>query len=426
MLASCKDTVRLGKHLPAAPGVNVLIISFDAMRADALGLYGYDRNTSPNLDAFADEALVFDRAYTAAPVTPTSFASAFTGLYPYKALVGWEMVPSPTLAGIMQKAGYHSFALLNNVQLVAERNFNQGFEVYETGPWEDRELLPIALATIDEAVAMDRPFFGWVHFISPHTPYEFREVSAHLAEAQDDGPFAEGTGATLEIGGPEELGRVRDLYDGEIFFADHLFGELIAHLETAGVLDETLVIVTADHGEEFMDHGQLQHNSLFEEVIRIPLLVRHPAHPVGSRSDAPVLNMDLLPTIASIAGIAAPHGLDGIDLRQPFERNRHRIVTAMTNRQRYEILSEQDGRKLIQTCTPEFAEALYDLSRDPGEQQDLILDEPEVAERLSKLLRSTLLLEPCELIRAVARGRAPEDLLTPEQIEELKSLGYIQ
>lgn len=426
LLFSCKETYRLEEALPEAPGANVLVISFDALRADALGLYGYGRATSPNLDAFAREALVFDRAYSTAPVTPTSFAAAFTGLYPFKVFIGWQLVTSKTLAGVMRDAGYHGFALLNNVQLVAERHFDQGFQTFETGPWKDLELLELAISSIDQAAGLDQPFFGWVHFISPHTPYDFRELSAHLAGPQSEGPFAETTRGKFEVEREEELRRVRDLYDGEVYFADHLFGELLAHLEASGLLDTTIVIVTSDHGEEFMDHGQLQHNALYEEVIRIPLLIRHPGHPVGSRTDAPVLNLDLLPTIASITGVAVPEHLDGIDLREPIEKDRHRIVTAMTNKERFEILSEQGGRKLLQTCTTEFSEELYDLNTDPGETHNLILDEPALANHLDELLRDAIHVEPCDLIKAVAQGRAPEDLLSPEQIEQLKSLGYIQ
>jgi arylsulfatase A-like enzyme len=175
-----------------------------------------------------------------------------------------------------------------------------------------------------------------------------------------------------------------------------------------------------------MDHGQVQHNALYEELVRIPMLIRHPANPVGSRTDAPFINVDLLPTLASMIDTEMPEKLDGIDLRDSYDPQRHRIVTAMTNRHRYEIMSEQGGRKLIQTCTPEFREELYDVTRDPGEKDNLILDDPELANELAGRLTELVTAEPCALIRAVNQGRAPEDLLSPEQIEELKSLGYIQ
>jgi len=430
-LSSCgskneTDGSHIADNLPVAKGMNVLVVSFDALRADALGLYGYTRNTSPNLDAFATEALIFEDAYVASPVTPTSFAAAFTGLYPFKSFIGWKLASKNTLATVMQDAGYQTFGLMNNVQLVTERHFDRGFEDYETGPWRDEKLLEVAIEQIDKAASNSKPFFGWVHFISPHTPYEFREISAHLAGPMTDGRFAEKVGGSFEIENPEELKRARDLYDGEIFFADHNFGQLMAHLRESGTLDETIIIVTADHGEEFMEHGQVQHNALYDLLVRVPFLIRHPGHLEGDRVEEPVMTMDLLPTIASMVGVTAPGSLDGKDLRVSLDPDRHRIVTGMTNPRRYEILSASGGRKLIQLCTPEFSEELYDLNADPSETRNLVLDQPEVANQLGKLLEESISAEPCALIRSVNQGKAPQDLLSKEQIEELKSLGYIQ
>ncbi len=430
-LYSCSDTARtpgspIAKNLPPAPGMNVLVVSFDALRADALGLYGYSRNTSPNLDAFARESLVFDDAYVASPVTPTSFAAAFTGLYPYKAFIGWKLASKNTLATVMQEAGYRTFALMNNVQLVTERHFDRGFDHYDTGPWADEKLLDDAIQQIDDASRDTRPFFGWVHFISPHTPYDYREISSHLAGPMTEGRFAQQVGGSFEIESPGELKRARDLYDGEIFFADHLFGQLISHLRDTGTLDDTIVIVTSDHGEEFLEHGQVQHNALYDLLVRVPFLIRHPGNLDGRRVSEPVMTMDLLPTVASIIGASVPENLDGIDLRASLDPERHRILTGMTNPGRYEIASMRNGRKLIQICTPEFSEELYDLNDDPEESGNLILDRPEVANELGKLLEDSISEEPCALIRSVNQGKAPQDLLTKEQIEELKSLGYIQ
>lgn len=425
-LSACGKETGLSKQLPEAPGMNVLVISFDALRADALGLYGYTRETSPNLDRFAGEAVVFENAYVASPVTPTSFSAAFTGLYPYKTFIGWKLAATTTLASTMKDAGYQTFGLMNNVQVVSERHFNLGFDHYDTGPWEDEDLAQVAMSKIDEVAKSDQPFFGWVHFISPHTPYHYRDISAHLAGPMTEGRFAEQVPGSFEIESPEELQRARDLYDAEIFFADHLFGQLLAHLEGSGLLENTLVIVTADHGEEFMDHGQLQHNALYEELVRVPFLWRHPGNPDGTRVEAPVMNVDLLPTIAAITGATAPQQLDGVNLRESLDPERHRVVVGMTNKNRREILSEQAGRKLMQICTPEYREELYDLSSDPLEQENIILDQPAMANALADLLLSATGSEPCAMIQNANRGKAPEDLLSKEQIEELKSLGYIQ
>ncbi len=433
LISSCNDLDNksdedLGSLLPELGNANVLVISFDAMRADVLGTYGYQRPTSPRLDAFAENALVLDNAYTAAPVTPTSFASAFTGQYPYRVFLGWKLIPTTTLAQIMNDAGFYTFGLFNNIQLVETRNFNQGFESYQTGTTGDKEWIDLARQQISSVA--DRKFFGWVHFISPHTPYDFREMSAHLAGPQTQGRYALGTKGKLvkeDIESDDELRRVRDLYDGEVFYADSLFGELMDHMDKLGLLENTVIIVTADHGEEFMEHGHLQHKSLYQEVIRIPMMIHHPKMAQGHRTNTPYLNVDLLPIVAFMAGLPVPSNIDGIGLNAPLRSERGRIITGMTaKKQRNEIAFERNGTKLIQICRPELREELYDLSTDPLEKQDLILEQPAMANGLFDSLLEKTITEPCVLIRNSSQGSAPEDLLTSEQIEQLKSLGYIQ
>jgi arylsulfatase A-like enzyme len=133
-----------------------------------------------------------------------------------------------------------------------------------------------------------------------------------------------------------------------------------------------------------------------------------------------------MPTIAAMAGIEAPRDIDGIDLFHAFDADRYRLSASMTNTKRYEIASEQFAKKLILGCTPEFREELYDLATDPGEKSDLILDNPQLAGRLSDAMEDITLNDPCKIIIDANRGRLPEDLLSPEQIEQLRSLGYIQ
>jgi arylsulfatase len=410
--------------IPDASGMNVLIISFDALRADVLGLYGFHRPTSPKLDEFAKGALVFDNAYAAAPTTPTSFAAAFTGQYPYRVFIGWKLVPAVTLASMMKEAGYHSFGLFNNMQLAEERNFHQGFDDYRVVTQSDRRLLKDAKTLLGNIPR--QPFFGWIHFISPHTPYDYREMSSHLAGPEEEGRYAKTTGGTFDVANDEELKRVRELYDGEVFFADHLFGKIMEHLESLGLLENTVIIVTSDHGEEFMEHGQLQHNALFEELVRIPMIIRHPGMQTGARTDARFVNVDLLPTIAGMTGLVPPENIDGLNLYRPFNGLRYRISTAMTNKQRYEIMNEFKAMKFVLGCLPEFREELYDLQADPKEQVNLIRDEAKLADELYDALFDYMDSEPCQRLVDAKRGKAPTELLSSEQIEKLKSLGYIQ
>lgn len=414
----------LAAKVHARPDYNVLIVSFDAMRADALGTHGYHRNTSPNIDAFAERAIVFENAYTAAPVTPTSFASAFTGQYPFRVFVGWQLLDSLTLASLMKNSGYATFGIFNNVQLAEERNFDQGFDAFSARSTRDEIIFNEASALLETHA--DRKFFGWIHFLSPHTPYEYRELSDHLAPFQEEGRFAQSTGGIYEVHNEAELKRVRDLYDGEMFYADDLFRRLMEQLDQLGLRENTIIVLTADHGEEFMDHGQLQHNSMFEEVVRIPMMIHHPDLQQGVRTEAPYLNIDLLPTLSALAGVEPPAVLDGIDQINATNPERYRVVTGMTNAKRYEIMIEQSGRKLMQLCTPEFKESLFDLNTDPGEKTDVVLDWPDVAGDLFNELQSIVMGEPCRVIVDSSNGKTPQQLLNDEQIEQLKSLGYIQ
>jgi arylsulfatase A-like enzyme len=414
----------LAAQLPTDPELNVLVVSFDALRADALGVYGYPRPTSPNLDQFAQSALVFDRAYSAAPVTPTSFASAFTGQLPFRVFYKWNLIDTDTIAEVFAGAGRKTFAVINNTQVVAERNFQQGFEQYDVIHLPDEEVLEMAVDRLEEHAG--NRFFGWVHFISPHTPYDHREMASQFYDPDYKGRFEQTTKGEFEVHNDAELKRARNLYDGEIFFADHLFAQLMTKLDELGLSENTLVVVTADHGEEFMDHGQLQHNAQYEELIRIPLIISHPAVREGARTDAPYLNVDLLPTLASIAGIDYPEVADGIDLTRTYREDRALVSTGMTHRERRQMSVNKGEDKLIVSCKPEYLEQLFNLKLDRLEQQDLILDDPELAGTLFADLETTALGDPCMAIAKAIAGQVPETGLTEEQLERLKSLGYIQ
>ena len=176
----------LRRALPERPGVNVLIITFDALRADHLGAYGYDRPVSPRLDAFAERAVVFESARVGGQATPTSFASAFTGFYPHRVFRKWKLDAPATLAGVFQRAGYRTGAFLHNIQLVRKRGFDAGFENFRVMPFapEDK-FTEVPLGWLRQHVGVTgeadpRPFLLWVHYISPHEPYKYVESAAHL------------------------------------------------------------------------------------------------------------------------------------------------------------------------------------------------------------------------------------------------------
>ncbi len=413
----------LQASLPVQQDANVIVVSFDALRADALGLYGYPRPTSPAIDAFGQASIVFDKAYTVAPVTPTSFASAFTGLLPTRVFHAWDLVYRDTLAQRFADAGYQTAAFLNNIQLTEERHFDTGFAVYEALNVAEEAVVEKSLAWLREN--RGGKVFAWIHFISPHSPYDRREMASHLYDESYAGEFVDTTGHKFETDDPREIARIRELYDGEVLYADSLFDQLIAGLNELGFLDNSVIVVTADHGEEFKEHGGFQHDRLTEEHVRVPLIIRHPAVETALRTPVLVSNLDFFPTLLSLAGIEHDVLLDGRDLLHISQDPDWLVGVSMTGG-KHRWLSKLKGRyKLIQTCMPETAQRLFDLVDDPGESRDLSQELPSVTRELYRDLGNVLGGEPCAVMRAAVRGVDPTVGLSAENIEILKSLGYL-
>ncbi|MDX1626422.1 MAG: sulfatase [Wenzhouxiangellaceae bacterium] len=435
LASGCRDTPP--EMTPAHPALaaaldavdedtNILVVSFDALRADALGVYGSDRGASPNIDRWASDAFVFERFYAAAQATPTSFAGAFTGQYPFRVFRGWRLADVDTLAEAMQRTGRRTFAVLNNVQLVSERNFQQGFDAYEvlrSAP--EAEVVSRTAAMLD--AGDEEPFFGWVHFISPHSPYTPREMARDFYTPGYEGPYEKGTGPDPHPETEADARRLRELYDGEVFFADMLFGRVMDLLDERGLSGDTLVVLTADHGDQFGEKGGYQHKVVYEMVVRIPFLMRPPGGLADQvRVSRPQVNTDLLPTLAAATGQRA-ETVDGVDMAGPVTAQRLIVITAMTNRDHRSMAALQDDDKLVVTCPPpEFSEELYDLSVDPHERHDRILDDPDRAGELFDGLTALIGGDPCDVIRDATAGAEITDNLDEETIEKLRSLGYIQ
>lgn len=425
MLASCSERpTGSGIDLPDARGMNVIVISFDALRAESLGIYGYDRGTSPHIDRFAEGALVFDDVQNAANSTPTSFASSWTGMYPSRVFRGWRLQEVDTLAEAFAEGGYHTAAFLNNVQLVEERNFRQGFEEYtvykDIAP--DQRVLKDSLAWLESTP--EEPFFLWVHFLSPHAPYDARVMADRFYDRDYRGPFETSSGRKTETDNPEGIARLRDLYDGEVYFADWLFGELWNHIETSGLAGNTIVVMTADHGEELGEHGRFGHHRLYQQVIRVPLLIRHP-NATGARSGVPAQNIDLFPTLGGMVGLDVPD-TDGVDLRAGVSDTRIRVTVGMTNRRHHGMVMRQGNEKFLVNCAPEYSEEYYDLAADPLESRDILLDRIDEVEQMFLVLEEIMGGEPCQVIHFAVKDVDPTEGLDDKIIEKLKSLGYLQ
>jgi arylsulfatase A-like enzyme len=395
------------RSLPAKSGAlagrNVLLVTLDTTRADRIGVYGNREIETPNLDRLAREGVLFSQAVATAPTTLPAHASIMTGLYPNRhgarttALfrVGEEQ---RTLAEVLADRGYATAAFPSAFVLDERFGLAQGFEVYDTrttarGPspefTERRAEKTTDLALRWLRSTSRRPFFLWVHYYDPHAAYA----------------------------PPEPYASLYPPYDGEIAYVDRHLGRLLEAVESAG---PALVVVIADHGESFGDHGEYAHSYLIQETtLQIPLMMYAAGALTGGlRVDARISQVDLMPTILSLLGIDAPEGLDGVDLTQPPDPTRAIVAETLEGRVYFgwSRLSAiyQGPLKLIDGTRA----ALYDLSQDPLEQRDLAASRGADVVRLRRRL---------ERIRG-GNGRMLRPLgeeLETEEVKRLQALGYV-
>lgn len=433
---------------PAEPRhPNLVILLVDTLRADHLGAYGYERNTSPNVDAFARESVLFASSRSQSSCTFPSANSILTSRSPSLFLAQPEHaigIPEaiPSIAEILQKNGYRTAAISGSPivrstphRLNPHAGFGRGFETFhEDCLWRPAACLNRAALELLRRED-DRPFFLYVHYIDPHDPYRPpRSERRHFQFARRRGamkkfirqgeptPIAEmiyngkpDPGVT-----PADLQHLIDLYDEEIAYFDRRFGELLAAVREAGLLDDTILVLTADHGEDFLEHDHIKHcRTLFDTTIKTPLIVHVPGAEPRVVA-APVQNLDIVPTLLDYAGVdAAGFQLEGRSLRALIEGRedggeRRQVASQAAFR------SASDGRfKLIHNLR-DGRFWLYDLTADPQETTDVLTRE----RRSFHHLRETM---TAWLARTEGEGAAGESVRKAEEAEaRLKALGYLQ
>jgi arylsulfatase len=481
LAAGCSDTgtEAPASDAPAAPlaGRNVVLVVSDTLRADHLGFLGYPRDTSPFLDTLAAEGVVFTRAYSCSSFTRESISALFTGRLPsLSGSAGWWAAPSSelrTVGELYRAAGYRTGLFTATVMLSNER-FEDGFDEVDQlarrkdGTRPGKQEMNDALTDRALAFAAERPgerFLMYVHYLDPHGPYTpapelqrrftdeiledrvklYAEVRPRLDEFLADG-FAPGER------------RFEDMvvrYDAEIASVDQSLERLFDGLADLGLGDDTLFVFTSDHGEEFLDHGFVEHGwTVYDEATNVPLVFWAPPVLAPARIDTPVSLADVLPTLAALTGVRTDRPGDGLALFAPDARpltDRDPVVVELLVPHRGVMRSTVQGHwKLIQarkwltpsersvvsrdenpsrtepdrfdTFGPIVREELYDLANDPGERTNLIETHPEKAEELRRILAAHE--QRARTSAPAAQGALNPDDLDPEALEQIRALGY--
>jgi arylsulfatase A-like enzyme len=440
---SLQATVPL--HRRADPGApNILLISIDSLRADHLHCYGYPRATSPHLDALAAEGARFETVISPTSWTLPAHMTLLTSLPPEKHGVitnhlrlasGIETIPQH-----MQRSGYATAGFVSTTYLDGLYGFSRGFDVYD-----DYTILRVAGAKSRKAVTSgmvadhairwveqhsasspQQPFFLFLHFFDVHYDYNPPLPFARMFDRTYRGP-ATGNVDLVRAGMQQrDVDHVVALYDGEIAWVDWNIGRVVAELRARGLLDNTIIAITADHGEEFLDHGQSGHfKTLYDEVLRVPLIIRYPKKVAAGRQVAgQVRLMDVAPTLFSLAGIRLPHsrvatearGL-GCLLKPDAPAKATPLLPAFGDlKGEMASLRTADAKLIVNLRT--HREELYDLARDPYEKHNIDGQNEAKADELRALL---------DRWRAASPASSNDEIeLGNEEKETLKSLGYIR
>lgn len=299
----------------------IILISLDTLRADHLGTYGYHRNTSPSIDAFAKEGIVFENAAVQSPWTLPSHMSIMTSLYPsfHGVIKKSSRLPDNhvTLAGLLRKGGYQTAAFTDGGNVGSVFGFNRGFDLYEDEWVGIANTIPKAEKWLDEKGS--QPFFLFIHCYDIHSPYNPPPpYNALFHDFPYRGNLVPSTPTLLStINNKENASKITDedirhfiaLYDGGIRYTDDHIGGFLTYLRDKGLYDDSLIIITSDHGEEFMEHGAFSHWQLYYRPnLHVPLIMHIPGYSGKEiRIDQLVQSIDLLPTIVDSAGLPV-HG----------------------------------------------------------------------------------------------------------------------
>jgi arylsulfatase A-like enzyme len=424
----------------------LILISIDCLRADHVSTYGYHRKTTPHIDKVAEDGIVFETAISTSSWTLPTHMSMLTGLMPsVHAATKWEKLDTsvPYLPEVLAEGGYRAYGVASWVYVSQIYGFERGFDIYKV--YDN----PVARDVVDEAIALierakGQNLFLFMHILDPHWPYlppedfyeRFGPRPRDISTLHDRVGRAEPPESDLEI---EEI---IQLYDSEIAYTDQELGRFFAELVARGLYDRSMIIITADHGEAFYEHGHWQHSrTLYEELVHIPLIVKWPGQSPKGRINTQLSQMDIFPTLIGAAGLSAPH-MEAQSLEQYIgvggeveDKGESMIPSEITWRSpeetRMKLSFRGRGRKYVATLLGPagndlgvshlLEEEFYDLLNDPDEAHNLfVTSSPETRDYRQRV---RAFLETAKEIRRTRRGEQIE--LDEELLERLKALGYV-
>ena len=415
---------------------NVILISIDTLRADHLACYGYKQPTSPSMDKLASGGLLFEDVSSPSPWTLPAHVSLLTGLYPNRHGVKTHLTLMPmqllVLAEVLKDHGFTTAAIVNSHYVSQRYGFERGFNEFIYVP---EQLSNPAPSQVERkalkwlSTTHKQPFFLFLHYYDVHSDYcalpEYSEKFVRPYSGPVDGSTAQLINFREEkfTLSQRDVQHLTDLYDASILQMDDGIARLLLFLEKKDLLDDTVIILTSDHGEEFLEHGGVLHGrTQYQELMHVPLIIRGPGLPAGRRIKQIASLADLMPTVLAMLHISVPPGLDGIDLTPLWQgsgelplrfvfgeadhNNVENDIKRAVRHPRYKLHYDRLTKK----------SQLYDLIEDPNEGNDVADIHPAMAGLLMQRLMEFMSIER-------SGKRLPS--LSPQEIEKLRSLGYL-
>jgi arylsulfatase A-like enzyme len=442
-----RDVPKQGIRGQKSPHVFIYLI--DTLRADHLSCYGYDKKTTPNIDEFSKDGVVFNNCFASASWTKPTVGSILTGLYPNKHRA--ERKDDKLSAGvvmiseILKSLGYSTVHLTSNGHITKAFNFDQGIDFYKLSKtWHNSsEIINMDLFELMESNPdlLEKPIYAYLHTVDPHDPYAPRARFLKLKKViQDEERYSPWAKIRTKIENrsltEEEIGYVVSLYDCEILQNDFYFGQFIDYLKQKGLYENSVIVMTSDHGEQFNEHGGYFHgSSIYNEEIHVPLIIKFPDNELsGSQSDLFMSQVDILPTVLEYLGVEIPQEVDGVSLLYHLKKSdvdRTIFIKESVDKFNFAgfIYPSDQTKQIIrykdESYTTVINHEMYNLNYDFHESNNLL-------KTMSPFYYGSLkfkidcLLENMERSAFTKEDKVDYKNVDPETIRAIKALGYIK